>query len=120
MNKINPNHGMGWNKPDELREQLRELFDEQVDYLKAHDPLVDKAMQLIAAHTAKAVARAETRGRYNLVEQMLGNREWNIPSEVPDRPLLTDRLLEILEEESVELEAKLTQFNAHHPAQENE
>lgn len=66
MNKLNPNHGMGWNKPDELRDQIDSLVGDVAgttgDPQAIRDECVDDIMSLIAAHTAKAVAEAEKRG----------------------------------------------------------
>lgn len=62
--------------------------------------LILEAIQAYAQNLSdERVRDARITERLHFANQMLGNDEWNIPSEVPDRPLLTDRLLEVLEDE---------------------
>lgn len=49
-------HGMGWNKPDELREQFRKQVAKWYENGDSLNKLVDELEKVAAAHTAKAVS----------------------------------------------------------------
>lgn len=42
----------------ELRQNIRQLFDQQTDYVKAHDPLVDQAMLAVDSYLKEEVEQA--------------------------------------------------------------
>jgi len=49
-----------------------------------------------ASRDQQIALAARLRERLDFIDQMLGDSDWNIPSESPDRPLLTDRMFEVL------------------------
>jgi hypothetical protein len=73
--RTNKAHGMGWNKPDELRDKVEAWYEEsfEIDLKAARnnwpdkrcgaDDAIDALLKLVAAHTTKAVEEAEIRGK---------------------------------------------------------
>jgi hypothetical protein len=87
-----------------VRSAVGALNHTRIGYTSEHDamadPFIGEILEVFESELAAKVAEARREERLYFVNQMLGNEDWNIPSEAPDRPLLTDRMLDVLEREA--------------------